>query len=205
MPNTMENFRIRNFPRGFENIVRSWFKVIHDYSDKVDGDAIYWYNERVNVGALAAAMARNDLTVVEEFVCYRGRGKKQYIGRGDISFYYHNQWYLAEAKMYWPNLTSRTKLSTAQQYLDKSLDDVKKIWQNDKDSLPFGLTFIVPRIKLADEDHIQELIEAYLDQLDDYQHCDIWAYCAPGKLRRLKSDLTDLFYPLVIMLGKKLA
>jgi hypothetical protein len=77
--------------------------------------------------------------------------------------------------------------------------------QQDKDSLPFGLAFIAPRIKLADEDRIQELIEAYLDQLDDYQHCDIWAYCAPGRLRRLKSDLTKLFYPLVIMLGKKLA
>lgn len=207
MAQTMEGYRIWNFPKGgFEKILKSWFEIIHDYVEKSGGDAIYWYNERANVGALSAAMARNKITVIEEYACLKGRGTNRRKGRADISFYYNNRWYLAEAKAYWPYLSSRSKPLDTKKHMEAALSDVKKSHQQDKYAMPFGLSFIIPRIKPIDKDRIREFFVEYVEQLENDSYCDFWAYCAPGKLRELQtSHPSKAFYPGVIVLGSKLA
>lgn len=202
---TMQDYSIRNFPQGgFEKILETWFEVIHDYEVKSGGDAIYWYNERANVGAFAAAMARNNMTVIEEYACLKGRGKNTSKGRADISFYYNNLWYLAEAKTHWPYLP-RSKSIDTEKYIESALSDVKKTHQQDKSAMPFGLVFIIPRIKPIYKDQIKELLTAYIEQLTNNVECDFWAYCAPGRHRELQTTHPSmLFFPAVIVMGKKL-
>ncbi|MDR1612642.1 MAG: hypothetical protein LBT97_07645 [Planctomycetota bacterium] len=204
MPKTMEGFKVGNFPKGFEKILESWFAVIRDYNAKAGEDAIYWYNERANVGAFAAAMARNEIPVIEEYACEKGRGKERGPGRSDISFYYHGTWYIAEAKMHWSNLSFKTRPLDAKKYMESALADVKKTAQQDKYSTPFGLAFIIPRIKTADKEHVDEFLRNYISQLENSGYCDFWAYCAPAQCRYLTPVPPDYFYPMAIVLGKKL-
>lgn len=209
MTKTLQKYRINGLPQGFKPFIESWFKVIHDYEEKTryddaHGDAIYWYNERANVGAFASGLSRLKTPVIEEYTCMKRRGSDKKPGRADLSFYYRGDWYLTEAKLQWERLTPQAKPLCFPTALEDSLEDTKNTWQEDKGTIPLGLTFIVPFIHPNDKAHIPDLVKRCINQLETENPCDFWAYCAPGRLRNLQSSIeTKSYYPMVIMLGKK--
>jgi hypothetical protein len=204
MPKTLQGYGIKGFPNGFAKILTSWFKVIHDYARRSDGDAIYWYNERANVGAFASALSRNNCPVLEEFVCQKVWKTDKWPGRADISFYQQGVWYLAEAKNKWKVLSDRTTSIDTKKYLDESCNDARAAWQGIQDCVPFGMTFVVPWIRPENQGNIQIYMDALIDGIKKDTYCDFWAYCAPGKFRNLRApDRKRNYHPMVLVLGKK--
>ena len=197
---TLQDYKTRNFPNGFSSVFESWFDIIHDYADKTDNDAIYWYNERANVGALAAALARNNITLIEEYSCTKGRGEDKSYGRTDIACCYRNEWYLAEAKLKWQAISSFSAIET-KNITSPSCADARRSWHGDKGSVPIGITFVVPWIKPQYRGDITTLIKQFIAEIEEDEYCDFWAYCAPGRLREALGASGD-YYPMVALLGK---
>jgi len=197
------------FPEGFSSVIESWFAVIHDYEEKTrfgreSGASIYWYSERTNVGAFAAALSRNNITVIEEYACKKVIEGKEIQGRADISFFYEHQWYLAEAKMHWEMLSSQLQYSFDEKVLENSISDAACSWEGDKNTIPLGLTFIVPAFPASNKDAVTTSVQAFIDQFEKVNPRGFWAYCAPARLRYLQSSRGGrAFYPLVIMVGQK--
>ena len=197
------------FPEGFSSVIESWFAVIHDYEEKTrfgreSGASIYWYSERTNVGAFAAALSRNNITVIEEYACKKVIEGKEILGRADISFCYEQQWYLAEAKIHWAMLSSKLEFSFDGKMLEKADADAACSWEGDKNTIPLGLTFIVPAFPAADKNAVTASVQACIEQAENVNPRGFWAYCAPGRLRYLQSSRGErAFYPLVIMVGQK--
>ena len=204
---TLKGYRVNNFPAVFSRVLESWFDVILQYeaqtrNDNEHGDAIYWYNERANVGAFAAALARKGNAVIEEYSCLKGRGADKGPGRADLSFCYRNHWYLVEAKLKWPQLYPASKSLNFEEIKDPACKDAKRTWQQDKGSIPLGLTFVVPHIHPQYSGQITECVKHVALQLKDENQCNFWAYCAPGRLRELQAKSKD-YYPMVLLLASK--
>jgi len=205
---TMKDYRINNFPDGFSCVFESWFDVILQYEEQTRddnglGDAIYWYNERANIGAFAAALARNNIAVIEEYPALKGKGTDKSPGRVDLSFCYRKQWYLVEAKLKWLPLTPEGfDLKDINSHACK---DAKRTGQQDQGSLPLGLTFVLPHILPRYKEKITECVRASIKQLDNEKSCDFWAYCAPGKLRELQTEeKTKYYFPMVLLMANVL-
>ena len=210
MDKNLQDYRINNFPGGFSRIIESWFEIIHQYEENTrydykHGDAIYWYNERANVGAFAAALTRNNLSVIEEYSCLKGKGADKGPGRADLSFCYRNVWYLVEAKLKWKKLALKSRQLNPEEIVTHACNDVECTWQQDKEAIPFGLTFVVPYIPSGHSRQINEHVEDIIQQLEDKNPCDLWAYCAPGRLRRLQSSAASKnYFPMVLILANKI-
>lgn len=196
---------LNDFPSFFE----SWFEVIHDYEEKTRfgemyGDSIYWYNERANVGAFASALSRNKISVIEEYTCQKGEGNNRRLGRADISFFCHDKWYLAEAKIHWRKISPPSKIVLHDKIVSKSLGDAKDSWLGDSGTIPLGLNFIVPYIDPSCKSNVSEYVMSCIEQLEKVNTDFFWAYCAPGRLRYIQSSRKgNYYYPMVVMIGSK--
>lgn len=83
-------------------ILREWSRWIESYSNEIDrSDALYWYNERANLGTLAAAAARRDSYVLEEYRTFKALASVRWTGRADLWIRCDQREYLAEAKHLW--------------------------------------------------------------------------------------------------------
>jgi hypothetical protein len=202
---TLQDYRIRGFPAGFAKILTSWFAVIHDYAKKSGGDAIYWYNERANIGAFASALSRNKCSVLEEFGCEKARGPDSWRGRADISFYQQGVWYVAEAKQKWQVLSDRAMTIDTEACLEKSCRDAESAWQGMRECVPFGMTFVVPWIRFGERRNIQNYVDTLSEGINADTYCDFWAYCAPGRFRNLRApDGKRNYHPMILVLGKRI-
>ena len=210
MERDLHGYRVNSeFPSGFSSFIESWFDVIYDYEKNTRfgrerGDSIYWYNERANVGAFASALSRNKASVIEEYTCRKGVGADNGLGRADISFFYDNEWYLAEAKIHWKKLSPRSKISFDNKLLSSSLMDANRSWHGDTGTIALGLNFVVPSIHPSYKNDITGYVKDCIAQLEETNPCGFWAYCAPGRLRDLQSSNDEKnYFPMVIMLGEK--
>lgn len=203
---TLQGRSTGDFPAGFATVLESWFAVIHAYEKdsrigNSAGDAIYWYTERANVGAFAAALARLDCSTLEEYNC--AKGHKAEPGRADLSFFWDNRWYLVEAKQKWVGLVSCASRLSGEALCKDAEDDARRTKVRNTWSVPIGLTFVVPHVAPNYRENITQYVVAAGARLQEDTYCDFWAYCAPGSLRELKSPTDGNYYPMVIMLGKR--
>ena len=210
---TLQGYKINSFPNGFSSVIESWFDVIHQYEENskfyedemgnTHGDAIYWYNERANVGAFAAALARCGHSVIEEFACLKGGEKDPKGERADLSFYYQGKWYLAEAKLKWKYLCPSSKTFSIKDVGKEARKDALKTWKGDPDAEPLALTFVVPCIPPKQREKSTELVKIMIAQLEQDNPGAFWAYCAPGRLRLLQTGhKSKNYYPMVILLAE---
>ena len=83
----------------FTPIFQEWRGWVERYTDEVDPqDALYWYNERANVGTLAAAAARTGSYALEEYRTPKAHESEQWPGRADLWLRCGSRQYIAEAK-----------------------------------------------------------------------------------------------------------
>jgi hypothetical protein len=199
----MKGYRINNFSDGFSCVLKSWFDIIMQYEEQTYGDAIYWYNERANIGSFAAALARNKISVIEEYSCLKGKGADKGPGRVDLSFCYRKQWYLVESKIKWLSLTPKGR--NLKNINIKACEDAKRSWQQATYTIPLGLTFVVPSIGPQYKERITECVQAIIKQLENDNSHAFWAYCAPGRLRELQTAAESKnYYPMVFLLANVL-
>lgn len=207
MQHSKNGYKIIKFYNSFSKVIESWFQIVHKYEEKTryddkNGDAIYWYNERANVGAFAAALAKNNISFIEEYTCEKGKGADKFLGRADLSFFFRNKWYLVEAKIIWKSLSPKSPRLNFKMALSEACNDSYRSWQQDQGTIPLGFTFIVPYINPEYEFHLNGYLDQLFDQLQDFSDCAFWAYCAPGRLRYLQSQkYKKSYHPLVILLA----
>ena len=201
---TKQDYRINNFPDGLSCVFESWFDVITQYEEQTHGDAIYWYNERANIGAFAAALARNsiqkNISVIEEYSCMKGKGADKGLGRADLSFCYRNQWYLVESKIKWLSLTPKGR--SLENINSEACKDAVRSWEQATWTMPLGMTFVVPSIQPKYKKQITECVKDIIKRIEEVgSSFDFWAYCAPGRLRELQSAKHKNYYPMVFLLA----
>jgi hypothetical protein len=200
--------RNNNFTESFSAVFDSWFEIIDQYARETEGDAIYWYTEKANVAAFNMALTRNDIPSIEEYSAYKGEDADPILGRVDLAFKpkwdRENSWYLVEAKLKWVGITRQHTLDF-NSLMEDAREDALDSYQQNRDMIPLGMTFIVPWIQSNTPcNEITEKVKDTIKQLEDTHPGAFWAYCAPGRLRELQSTQGNhSYYPMVILLGER--
>ena len=68
----------------WEELLEEWCLVHERYCRLVKDDAIYWYGERPNIAAIAAAAWRCGWVALEEFSQSKGERRSRVSGRADL-------------------------------------------------------------------------------------------------------------------------
>lgn len=180
--------------------IKGWRKALTRFAD-FDGQPGYYFNERTNIGFLAAGAWSAKLAVLEEYVDHKNRDKRRRAGRTDL--YISDSEYSAviEAKQLWtggyrvPSATFRKKLREAE-------DDVKSVRHGDA---KLACIFLVPHFPVQtyrsnDQLYaraIREFIKSYTSEFSMH----LWAWCFPEEMRyqRGSDQYKANFYPGVML------
>jgi len=150
--------------------------IIERYINHTDGDLPFFYNERANVGLLAAAAWAAGAACIEEYRTNKSHSsdiKKKVYGRGDLYISFGEEVLLIEAKNNWIFLKSRR--STIESQFSKSIEKaIKDAQRATEDGHLIALSFFVPHLdnaeRLADpESFVRERfaeLENFVTKLD---------------------------------------
>jgi len=164
---------------------------------------MYWYNERTNVGTLAAALSIEGHHALEEFRTTKSHShKKLWVGRADLYFISGRTQYLAEAKHIWVPISRRSKERTWLRNINKALTIARKdaVASRDSEDVRLGIVFVVPYISKGDIKHEDELVDRFLSSLGSID----FGFCATA-FPDQNNDLIDSRgqkYPGVALLGR---
>lgn len=191
---TIAGAEIRNSKLGWLSpVVDGWIEVVQKYSKRFDGeDAIYWYNERPNIGALAAAAWTSGLIAIEEYKNFKGEKQTDKAeGRTDLYIADRNGKYDAviEAKLqWWPDEALEPKIAAA----------CKDAKLNHDTSLRLGCVFSVPKwvAKTYQRTTVADALNLFKKNKSD-----LVAWCFPGVANQLRptNQYRKFVYPGVIM------
>jgi hypothetical protein len=136
-----------------EDLLWEWITVQERYVRLSKGkDALWWYNERSSLGALAGAVWRAGGVVLEEYSTEkvsrsRTGTRARAVGRGDMDFALGGREFVVEAKQCWPRIGG-TQKQKATEYLKKNITaakaDVKRA-HVERGSLRLAVVFATPR------------------------------------------------------------
>lgn len=152
--------KAKNHCKWIKPILQTWLRVNRDYIEEHQmEDALYWYNERANVGALAGAIWRSGGYALEEFSAVKGKESQENNKRVDLYFRYGSKNVICEAKQYWVNLPDNNKkdfsllISNTQ---EKALSDIRKTNEYFEMKTAFGIGFY-PTYSTAKDDGVAVL------------------------------------------------
>lgn len=177
-------------------ILREWTRMVEAYSNDVDpADALYWYNERATLSTLAAAAARVDCYVLEEYRTPKLSQDRQWSGRADLWIRSPRSEYILEAKQL------LVLASSEPSGLAGTIDSALATACADADCHPLdpkycmlGVVFIVPYIPKArhrDRDTCVSMLETALADAD----LDVSALAVPKRASPINDQ--GYLYPAV--------
>lgn len=172
-----------------------WTKVNLTYSNAETDDALYWYNERPNIGALAAGAWKANMYAVEEYTAMkqdRITGKRS--GRIDLYLASDETSACVEAKQCW--VAPGTHTATLKAKMASAVRDAKK----DHDaSQKIAAVFYVMRVSANEITEV--ILKAEVERVRKIKP-DALAWCFPKATRLLKSAKQEhqgFVWPGVIM------
>ncbi|HOX05641.1 MAG TPA: hypothetical protein PK280_04490 [Planctomycetota bacterium] len=181
-------------------IFKKWHDINVEYCKAVDKDAVYWNTERVNVGALAAAVWLRHSQALEEFSAGRSFGRHQRQGRADLCFNWCGTDYVIEAKHEWVCLSPQA--GDAAKRFDPALKRARKaaVESRYQGKRRLGIVFAVPYIHKQYADHSRPLVDKFLARLKE--GVDYCAMCSvfPPPARRLQAR--GHLFPGVVLLAR---
>jgi hypothetical protein len=178
-------------------VLLQWIQINREYADAYAGDdALYWYNERANIGSLAGAAWKANIYAVEEYTAFKRPASVTSKGSGRIDLYLADDHRdaIVEAKLCW--VAPRTSPQTLRKAMANALKDARR----DRDGeQKIGVVFYVMRVheNRAEETALREEVER-VRQINP----DGLAWCFPATARPLKSDKPEhigFVWPGVIM------
>jgi hypothetical protein len=178
----------------FAPAIEQWSKTHCSYADAFQGgDALYWFNERPNVGALAIAAWKAGMYAVEEYAAKKSINPvtkrshpttEKKSGRIDlyVADEYGNE-AIFEAKQCWVN--KATSKENMQGKMENALHDARCC---PPDLQRVGLVFYVMKLKST-----QVADEVLLNEVDRVRKTKphALAWCFPGVNRQLVSDVGE--------------
>lgn len=200
----------------WEGVLEEWILAIEKYSRMSGGEAPYWYNERANIGLLAAATWRTGGIALEEFPHGKSEpkisddGKTQETvtrnGRCDLWICHGTKSERIEAKFRWLNMASDRIAEFAEESINKAVKDASKS-KSDDGQAAVGVTFLplfVKASKITDEKTIELYIEETIATLRNLD-VDLIAWCFPIRLRSYVGEDYGNQLPGIVMLAKRVS
>ncbi|MBT0664510.1 hypothetical protein KI809_09380 [Geobacter pelophilus] len=215
---TIANYVIKNNKKmgHWSALLEEWILSIERFSRIAKGDVPYWYNERANVGVLAAAAWRCGRIALEEFQhekaidvssdkeSDRTTGKSKN-GRCDLWICDDRSEEIIEAKFKWLNMCSEKMDDFAKSCLDAAVDDAIKTYKarNDNTTKAVGVSFLpvyAKADKIGDIEALDEIITKTIKSACKAP-ADLVAWSFPNRLRKYISESSN-YLPGVILLAK---
>ena len=145
----------------------NWRRALHEYEMVAASaaDLGYWYNERANVGFLAAAvwkMGRGNVAL-EEYTVQRDKKR----GRCDLWVSFERFEIVIEAKVMWPKST-RSLGARINKRLERAEKQIEKLEDDELGHWGLAACFVVPRIECfceADVEGIHETLGRYWSKI----------------------------------------
>lgn len=167
-PTLIKEFEFRGISEGtfLYDLVRSWHKILKEFEERMYPlDLGYGYQERTNIGFLAAAASRNGCSVLEEFQCDKRRRNKRRLGRGDLWIKTSKgREYQFEAKQVILKVKTKDIKPKVSKALESALDDAKQVEEKPKKLV--GLVFVIPYLSSKLKEH-QDCIDKLRNDLLD--------------------------------------
>ena len=189
-------------------LLKEWVTTIINYCDFMkddDGphDAPYYYNERANIGILAASAWKKGWIALEEFPA----AKKEKKGRGDL--YIHpkqlERGEYIEAKLAWTRYDEKKNiwnLNSINSALSQAVSNAKEL-RIPRSEIKIGVLFITPYIHKKSLAIINQQINRLIKEVSTVS-CDALAWVFPDSVREIKGDgqYRHFIYPGVFLLAK---
>jgi hypothetical protein len=167
-------------------LLDEWCNVHERYCCSVPGDAIFWYGERSNVGALAAAASRKDWITLEEFEQDKIVRRCEANGRGDLFLKGPASEEYIESKQVWCRDGSPHRTERVVENIKKACRDARCLSiEEDVDGPRVGVVFAIASHRKSEDippDFLHGLIETVSDRLDAA------AWCFPSLSHELVSE-----------------
>ncbi len=188
--------------RVLDPVLRKWIDGVEAYCSHYGGqDAPYWYNERANVGLVAAAAWRSGGLALEEYPQNKAsRPGGTWQGRADLWLSVETHEFVIEAKQCFPLLNGGTPPKTVVTKLLKAArqDATRSAVRNARS---LGMVFVSPRSPKPFEDKRCSPLRDWIAELDSVDF-DVMAWCFPETVRHLKSARTGHIYPGVVAVAR---
>lgn len=216
--------------KGLRPVISNWLQVIHDYSASHSfEDALWWYNERASLSALAGAAWRtNKWSAMEEFATTKrgilpahgveeGQIKK---GRCDLYISNASTGYAMEAKQAWQSIGERATSAYPKMWgaLSQASKDAGNLTVDEAEHR-VGAVFVCPYIPVnevlkagstqrrpeIDRKLANELVEAWLKglRLKTSGEVDGAAWIFPARSGRFIGANKKNYFPGTLLLLKR--
>ena len=202
-------------------VLKSWIKIVEEYSTKMDWDACYWYNERANISVLSgAAWKTPSWLALEEFGTVKhskSKEAKTAHGRSDlyITKENHENSFAIEAKQAWQNIGDNADhLNSTKIKFSGAWNDAGNL-EKDEASTRVAACFVTPYIlKKQFSTHesqfstkaqveLNEVVLKWLNSVNENLKPDViaWIFPQSDKKDQVK-ELDGYVYPGVCLLLK---
>jgi hypothetical protein len=212
---TVANYKIKNKRNlgHWDALLEEWLLSIERFSRITDGDVPYWYNERANIGVLAAAAWRCGRIALEEFqyekidVSSNGEtdetAQKKWNGRCDLWISNDRSEEIVEAKFKWLNMRSEKMTEFAASCLESAVSDAANTKGNDEIKA-IGVAFLPVYAKADKVGDIEALEKVIAETIVSacQSPADLVAWCFPKRLRDHIGEKYNNYLPGIILLAK---
>lgn len=189
--------------RTLRPVLQEWIKVVEEYSMAFKNDACWWYNERANVGILAAAAWRTAgwLSLEEYSTTKHGEKGVSKNGRSDlyVGKANHKTNFAIEAKAAWQDIGGNNTGQISKQ-IDLAWRDAGNLLK-DAAEKRVAACFVMPRInsKKMNDNDVTKRLEDWLVCVKADVPYDALAWVFPVQSRNLINN-NNHFFPGVVLL-----
>ena len=164
--------------------MEEWLLAVERYCRVTEGeDAPYAYNERANVGLLAAAAWRCGRVALEEFQFEKGaKYRPKWAGRADLWMASEDTEEFVEAKFCWVSLQKRREIAEVVGPAMQAAVKDAKASTGGNGAKAIGVGFFPVYLPASRVEAIDDLIQAILDEFKEAPHHAI-AWCFPERMR----------------------
>lgn len=212
---TIANYLIKNKKNlgHWDSLLEEWILSIERFSRITNGDVPYWYNERANVGVLAAAAWRCGRIALEEFQHEKidvssneetdETNQEKWMGRCDLWISNDRSEELIEAKFKWLNLLSERIDEISTDCLGAAVKNAYDTRGNGE-IRAIGVAFLPVYAKANKVGNVESLENIIAKNIIGTQKLstDLVAWCFPKRLRNHIGERYNNYLPGVIMLAK---
>jgi hypothetical protein len=215
---TIANYLIKNKRKigHWSALLEEWILSIERFCRITDGDAPYWYNERANIGILAAAAWRCGRIALEEFQHHKidaslddeqlDQEQNTRYGRCDLWISDDRKAEIIEAKFRWLNMLSNKMDELAGSCLKAAVLDAKSTVKVRPDIIRgIGVAFLptyAKSEKVGDENDLEKVIFNSISSVCKNTDSDIVAWCFPKLLRKHVGEKYNNYLPGTILIAK---
>jgi hypothetical protein len=178
----------------WKEMLEKWCEVHERFRKIVPSDGIFWYRERPNLGALAAAAWLVGWCALDEFEL----DKKRKYGRGDLYVASQEFEFYVEAKFVY---SGEGRIKRVVDSMKDARKDAKKVDLDDDDSTPrVGVVFAAPSIPESDRRPLETALEEFVKAMEEKMAPDAVAWCFPPCEKVLSDEGRD--YPGIFLFAK---